>query len=157
MRVNRNYFGRQVESFQESIPLPFLDRDAGRPFRCVFIRAPVVEKVLPHRPGIQEEESLRDATIVAPSKKPLDDAAARQCETVVEPLARLPARADAANGTPSEKDFAGDAIVAVRQGNAFGTSFHPELTDDDRIHEWWLRRALESIQRRRKMDCAEHV
>ncbi len=27
-----------------------------------------------------------------------------------------------------------DRPVAVRQGNVFGTSFHPELTDDSRLH-----------------------
>ncbi len=31
-----------------------------------------------------------------------------------------------------------DAIVAVRQGHRIGTSFHPELTDDLRMHEWFL-------------------
>lgn len=30
-------------------------------------------------------------------------------------------------------------IVAVRQGNLIGTSFHPELTEDTRMHEWFLR------------------
>ncbi|HTQ12194.1 MAG TPA: pyridoxal 5'-phosphate synthase glutaminase subunit PdxT [Fimbriimonadaceae bacterium] len=29
-------------------------------------------------------------------------------------------------------------IVAVRQGNRIGTSFHPELTDDARMHAWFL-------------------
>lgn len=29
-------------------------------------------------------------------------------------------------------------IVAVRQGNRIGTSFHPELTDDTRLHRWFL-------------------
>lgn len=29
-------------------------------------------------------------------------------------------------------------IVAVRQGNILGTSFHPELTEDTRLHEWFL-------------------
>jgi len=29
-------------------------------------------------------------------------------------------------------------IVAVRQGNRLGTSFHPELTDDTRLHRWFL-------------------
>ena len=28
--------------------------------------------------------------------------------------------------------------VAVRAGNVLGTSFHPELTDDARMHEWFL-------------------
>jgi 5'-phosphate synthase pdxT subunit len=31
------------------------------------------------------------------------------------------------------------ATVAVRQGNLLGTSFHPELTDDARVHEWFLK------------------
>ena len=30
------------------------------------------------------------------------------------------------------------SIVAVRQGNRIGTSFHPELTDDDSMHRWFL-------------------
>lgn len=32
-----------------------------------------------------------------------------------------------------------DKIVAVRQGNLLGTAFHPELTDDPRIHAFFLR------------------
>jgi pyridoxal 5'-phosphate synthase pdxT subunit len=32
-----------------------------------------------------------------------------------------------------------DLIVAVRQGSVFGTSFHPELTRDNRLHEWWIK------------------
>jgi len=31
-----------------------------------------------------------------------------------------------------------DKVVAVRQGNLLGTAFHPELTDDTRLHEWFL-------------------
>ncbi|HVT13908.1 MAG TPA: pyridoxal 5'-phosphate synthase glutaminase subunit PdxT [Fimbriimonadaceae bacterium] len=30
-------------------------------------------------------------------------------------------------------------VVAVRQGNLVGTSFHPELTEDTRMHAWFLR------------------
>src|ERR1700742_3620215 len=47
VRVNRNHFGRQVESFTADIELPFLrdlGADAAAPFHAVFIRAPVVEK-----------------------------------------------------------------------------------------------------------------
>lgn len=29
-------------------------------------------------------------------------------------------------------------VVAVRQGRLVGTSFHPELTDDGRLHRWFL-------------------
>jgi len=31
-----------------------------------------------------------------------------------------------------------DKIVMVRQGNLLATAFHPELTDDERIHEYFL-------------------
>ena len=29
-------------------------------------------------------------------------------------------------------------IVAVRKGRILGTAFHPELTDDTRLHEWFI-------------------
>ncbi|HEY0867415.1 MAG TPA: pyridoxal 5'-phosphate synthase glutaminase subunit PdxT [Fimbriimonas sp.] len=32
-----------------------------------------------------------------------------------------------------------DKIVAIRQGNVVGTSFHPELTEDVRLHHWFAR------------------
>ena len=32
-----------------------------------------------------------------------------------------------------------DQIVAVRQGVRIGTAFHPELTDDYRLHEWFAK------------------
>jgi 5'-phosphate synthase pdxT subunit len=41
----------------------------------------------------------------------------------VEVLARLDSR---------------DQIVAVRQGHLLGTAFHPELTNDDRFHRYFL-------------------
>jgi pyridoxal 5'-phosphate synthase pdxT subunit len=34
----------------------------------------------------------------------------------------------------------GDQVVAVRKGNLLGTSFHPELTEDTRLHEWFVGR-----------------
>lgn len=34
-------------------------------------------------------------------------------------------------------EYAGK-VVAVRQGKIIGTSFHPELTNDIRLHEWFL-------------------
>lgn len=32
----------------------------------------------------------------------------------------------------------GESVVAVRQGNFLGTSFHPELTQDARFHQYFL-------------------
>lgn len=30
-------------------------------------------------------------------------------------------------------------IVGVRQGNIVGISFHPEVSGDTRVHDWWVR------------------
>jgi 5'-phosphate synthase pdxT subunit len=80
--VDRNAFGRQVDSFEAPVDVAGLDGD--EPFPAVFIRAPVIDEVGP------------EATV----------------------LARF-------DGRP----------VAVRQGPVVGTSFHPELTTDTRVHE----------------------
>lgn len=46
----------------------------------------------------------------------------------VEVLARLPEDAEPATGS----------AVALRQGPIVGTAFHPELTEDDRFHRYFL-------------------
>ncbi|KAM5469216.1 Senecionine N-oxygenase [Microsporum audouinii] len=148
VRVNRNHFGRQTESFYAPLDLPFLPGDSG-PFRAVFIRAPVVEKVLSPKEGIQDEELARDGTVVAPSVRPESALSREAMAGKVEILGKLPAKVDG-NCDPQE---AGD-IVAVKQGNVFGTSFHPELTDDARIHMWWLTQVSESVA---KLQRAEVV
>jgi len=33
----------------------------------------------------------------------------------------------------------GNLIVAVKQGSIIGTAFHPELTDDPRIHQLFIK------------------
>ncbi len=43
--VERNAFGRQVDSFVTDLPIPALGQDPQRPFRAVFIRAPLIERV----------------------------------------------------------------------------------------------------------------
>ncbi|WP_410765723.1 pyridoxal 5'-phosphate synthase glutaminase subunit PdxT [Haloferax sp. DFSO60] len=78
--VDRNAFGRQVDSFEAPLDVDGLDS----PFPAVFIRAPLIDEV-----G--------------------DD---------VEILAEW-------DGNP----------VAVRDGPIIGTSFHPELTPDSRLHD----------------------
>lgn len=155
VRVNRNHFGRQTESFQAPIDLPFLQDGTtipeSLPFNGVFIRAPVVEKILPHQKGIQTEEDQRAETVVAPSREVVDTAAQKVLEDEVEILAKLPGRAarlvaNSGVNIDAEKE-AGD-IIAVKQGNVFGTSFHPELTDDPRIHLWWLRQVQDAFLKR---------
>lgn len=82
--VDRNAFGRQRESFEAPLDMPFIK---GGPFNAVFIRAPAI---------VSAGEG-------------------------VEVLAMLEGR-----------------IVAARQGNILALAFHPELTDDIRIHEYFL-------------------
>ncbi|KAL1296666.1 hypothetical protein AAFC00_000147 [Neodothiora populina] len=154
VRVNRNHFGRQVESFEAELDLPFLKEVVGpdsgtdkQPFRSVFIRAPVVEKILEPQSGIQEAQSQLADTVVAPSKA-ATTTGPKVGEWPVEVMCRLPGRAKALRDrevTASEIGEEGD-IVAVRQGNVFGTSFHPELTGDARIHAWWMKQVVQSVQ-----------
>lgn len=53
----------------------------------------------------------------------------------VEVLARVPHRA--VDGVPG-RQAASERIVAVRQGNLLATSFHPEITGDRRVHEYFV-------------------
>ncbi|MFC2035720.1 pyridoxal 5'-phosphate synthase glutaminase subunit PdxT [Chloroflexota bacterium] len=85
IRVRRNAFGRQVESFETELPIPVLGE---KPFPGIFIRAPIIE----------------------------------QSNDEVEILARL----------------ADGAGVAARQGKLLASTFHPELTDDLRFHQYFL-------------------
>ena len=81
IKVTRNAYGRQLESFETNLDIPVLGKTQ---LHAIFIRAP----------GVAEVGSR------------------------VEVLARLP------NGTP----------VAVREGSKVATAFHPELTNDSRMH-----------------------
>ncbi len=87
MRVKRNAFGRQRESFEADIKIEVKNKDFEEPYHAVFIRAPVIEKVW------------------------------GKCR----PLARLE-----------------DKIVLAKQGNLVAAAFHPELTDDLRVHKYFL-------------------
>ena len=148
--MNRNHFGRQTESFQAPLDLPFLgSNEQQNAFPAVFIRAPVVEKLLPHQEGVQVGETAREETIVAPSRQAKYEVAREAMAHQVEVLASLPGRAArlASEGKNIDADKETGDIIAVRQGNVFGTSFHPELTGDARIHAWWLRQVEDSLKK----------
>ena len=82
--VERNAFGRQLDSFEADLDVP---RFGTKPVKAVFIRAPYIESAASN----------------------------------VEVLAKVK-----------------DKIVIAQQGNLLATAFHPELTDDDRIHKYFI-------------------
>ncbi|KAI1775772.1 SNO glutamine amidotransferase [Hypoxylon cercidicola] len=147
VKVHRNHFGRQRESFVTDLDLPFLSQKDGiqaAPFPAVFIRAPVVDHVLTTEIGsIDDKMESTTAEIAVPAS----GNETKNSKGKVEILATLPGR-HASNKAAAAATVGADAeavspkgagdIVALRQGNVFGTSFHPELTDDIRIHVWWL-------------------
>lgn len=122
VRVLRNRYGTQMQSFVAGLELGFLGPGEA-PFRAVFIRAPVVEGVI----ADEKRGSSSDGQ-----------------GTAVPPVEVLGVYQGA--GQQQEVGSGKGDIVAVRQGNVFGTSFHPELTDDVRIHVWWLRQVLDVVR-----------
>jgi len=158
VRVNRNHFGRQIESFEADLDLPFLEQADGqdfdtsqKPFRAIFIRAPVVERLLPSVAGVQEGEAAVEDTVIAPSRI-VDEHVAKTVNIGdVEIMGTLPGRTAAIkdDATKEKLDAKAGDIIAVRQANVFGTSFHPELTGDPRIHVWWLEQVIEAVNRRK--------
>ena len=67
VKVQRNAFGRQIDSFQAFLAVPALDRVAqpeerGQLLRAVFIRAPLIETV---GDGVEVLARLEDGRIVA--------------------------------------------------------------------------------------------
>ena len=158
VRVNRNHFGRQIESFEANLDLPFLRQSDGKgfdpnyvPFQAIFIRAPIVERLLPNVMGIQEGEAKVDDTVIAPSR-PIEKKVAKTIKVGdVEVMGILPGRTAALKDDVQKEKLDSEAgdIIAVRQANVFGTSFHPELTGDPRIHVWWLGQVTEAVDLRR--------
>lgn len=86
IKVRRNAFGKQRESFEVDMNLPWLSK---QPFRTIFIRAPIIERVWGD----------------------------------VEVLVKYENR-----------------IVAVQQGGLIATCFHPELSNQTVMHEYFIRK-----------------
>ena len=145
VRVNRNHFGRQVESFSAPLRLRFLGDDE-KEFLGVFIRAPVVEALLPGKLDVAPaevevrapalgQEARGEVEILAElhrgglPKEGLDKADRPLADGMVRVVDKERER---------EREGGDARVVAVRQGNVVGTSFHPELTGDARMHRWWL-------------------
>ncbi len=65
VKVKRNAFGRQVDSFEQDLDVPAIaasENGHARPFHAIFIRAPLLESV---GNGVEVLAKLDDGTIVA--------------------------------------------------------------------------------------------
>ena len=129
VRVHRNSFGRQLDSFSEKFTLENFDGELhNAEFTCVFIRAPVIKDVLSLK-TLQLKEDLHSDTKNRIVRATYIGGIVDRAKPEV--LLRLGS---------NEKD---SMIVAVRQGNVFGTSFHPELVKGDyRMHKWFIDRFI---------------
>jgi len=91
MKVLRNAYGRQVNSFEVEVKIPAI---GNKPFKAVFIRAPIIEKV------------WGKTLIWAQYQK---------------------------------------EIIGARKGNILALTFHPELTNNLRIHEYFIKIARKYV------------
>lgn len=62
IRVQRNAFGRQVDSFEIDLEVSFLDHGTQNPYHAIFIRAPIIQAV---EGDAQTLLTLPDGRIVA--------------------------------------------------------------------------------------------
>lgn len=129
IRVARNAFGRQLELFHTTCDFSSFAPGVDA-FKTVFIRAPVVSGVL----------SNNEVTPVGPKHMHQPNVCSRQ-ENDRHSSFDLVVRAECNDNTPVEILHALDdgLVVAVRQGNKLGTSFHPELANDCSFHYWFVR------------------
>ncbi|OBZ66655.1 putative pyridoxal 5'-phosphate synthase subunit PDX2 [Grifola frondosa] len=116
--VERNGWGSQVESFEAPLEVEGL-RESNRPFHGVFIRAPVILSLSPSPSDPPIQVLSRISASLLPSS-----------QTIVSP--------DEDDTDPRDAR----TIVALRQGHHLLTTFHPELTKDDRFHDYFVRECV---------------
>ena len=94
---------------------------------------------------------MLDDRVTAPSRSMGTNAAKIIKLGDIEVMATLPGRTAAVqdDATKEKLDSEAGDIIAVRQANVFGTSFHPELTGDPRIHVWWLEEVVKAVEKSR--------
>ncbi|KAF7979505.1 hypothetical protein HWV62_42064 [Athelia sp. TMB] len=119
--IARNGWGSQVESFEAQLEVSGL-KEPERSFTGVFIRAPVL---------LSLNTSPNDPPITVIARLPpsiLPQLVAEQTALVKQ------------DGQEVKEDAR--QVVAIRQGLHFLTTFHPELTSDDRFHEYFIRECV---------------
>lgn len=129
--VCRNYFGAQIDSFEQPLNCEQIVSDESDAAPAVFIRAPAIL------------ELWGDA-------KPLASLVAKPCAAAESTVAaffdggpnhapkKLKMSTENGKDANDAEDAAHTVIVAARQNNILVTAFHPELTGDTRWHRLFL-------------------
>mmetsp|Transcript_8202 Transcript_8202/g.23573 ORF Transcript_8202/g.23573 Transcript_8202/m.23573 type:complete len:305 (+) Transcript_8202:146-1060(+) len=170
--VCRNYFGSQVSSFEMATPAPPTIGDPDETYPGVFIRAPAIlsagngvdvlgkvfatpcrqaavvldelEQKIQNGENVVmmgvvdalERKSSQEITYRVVVVKPDDDDNTDNDNDNKNSCISLPGAAD---GTTSR-----EVISAVRKQNLLCTAFHPELTQDYRWHQYFVKMVSES-------------
>jgi 5'-phosphate synthase pdxT subunit len=106
----------QLESFEAPIEIPDLS-NPSKPFNTIFIRAPAIH-------SLSGPATESDVQVLA---------------TLPEEYQPAPPPSDSPLGEAIPGDL---GKVMLRKGRKLVTSFHPELSGDNRIHEYWVEKCL---------------
>ena len=124
IRVQRNFFGRQVDSFISPLKSshPSLDGKEG-----VFIRAPAILELLDKEKTSEDKKNrVEILATVTRTYSSSDNEEGRQNEAEIN-----------VNDKKSRREEE-SVIVACRKKNIFATCFHPELGEEIDVHEYFL-------------------
>ncbi|WVN90954.1 pyridoxal 5'-phosphate synthase, glutaminase subunit Pdx2 [Cryptococcus depauperatus CBS 7841] len=118
LKVWRNLYGGQLESFETALDIPYIS-NPSKPFNAVFIRAPAVYRLDSPPASIPQTEVLASLSS--------------------DHLPPLPPSNHPTLGDPNPDHL---AAVMIKQGKKMATSFHPELSGDIRLHEYWVEKCV---------------
>lgn len=121
VRVQRNAYGRQLGSFHTEQDFAGIGK-----VPMTFIRAPYIESVIGGQQGLSDGNEGGGAVAVNAYHTGKRELNRNQTEILAT---------------------VGDRIAAVRLGNQIGIAFHPELDEDDRIHEMFLGMCKKAAER----------
>ena len=155
-------FLAQLESFEAHMQIPAL-ADPEKAFNCIFIRAPAVHSLRPSpspSPKLPNGHGLTNGTngstsrglgdtegsVVGETYLPVSGETVLKAYTPVEVLVTLPAECTAPP-PPSDTPLGPSTLedlgkVMIRQGRKLVTSFHPELSGDNRVHRYWVEKCV---------------
>jgi len=105
-----------LESFEAALLIPVLS-NPSQPFTTIFIRAPAIHSLNASNPSTPIETLCTLPDELIPPEPP----------------------GDGVMGPAKMEDL---GKVMIRQGRKMVTSFHPELSGDVRIHEYWVEKCV---------------